>query len=70
MADNRSRTAIYCSESNERVHQFISIRQLIFGWDIFNFVTWMLLLALFCIWSTVFFCTYEVQSEDANNEHH
>lgn len=70
MADNRSGTAICCSESNERIRQLNSVRHIIFGWDRFNSITWLLLLLFFCIWCIGFFNMYEPKSEDDHHDHH
>jgi len=48
MTDNGSSATICCSKSSE--HQFKSVRHIIFGWDRFNSISWLLLLLLFCIW--------------------
>lgn len=68
MSDNQSSAAICCSESNERIHQLNSVRHIIFGWDRFNSITWLLLLLFFCIWCIGFFNMYE--PKDDHHDHH
>ncbi|KYM88867.1 hypothetical protein ALC53_02633 [Atta colombica] len=70
MADNQSNATICCSKSNG--NQFLSIRQIIFGWNRFNSISWLLLFVFFCIWCITYFSAYKIESEEDNNHdnHH
>lgn len=63
MADSRSCATICCSESNNHIRQYSSVRQIILGWNMFSAATWLLLLALFCIWCLTFFLIYTPEGD-------